>query len=247
MKKFDGFQLKLFMMILMVFDHLDHIPGFIGPNLGTFFHMITRCVALWFAFGVVEGMKYTRSKTKYNVRLFMWAGIMFGINMLVNTVYASADIHLTNNIFLTLALGALMINIIEFNFVKVKKIDNIIKTIAIIGILMIGLVKAEGAIPVLPFILLTYAFKNNVKNRDISYIVLSILMFALNFQMYSTIGITIEMILLNCDWLVFTIIPFLHMYNGERGLSNKFTKYLFYVFYPAHLIILSTIGYFVAK
>ena len=35
---------------------------------------------------------------------------------------------------------------------------------------------------------------------------------------------------------LFLIIPLLYLYNGKKGKCNL--KYLFYVFYPAHLIIL---------
>ena len=32
-------------------------------------------------------------------------------------------------------------------------------------------------------------------------------------------------------------------HHGERGPKTKFSKYFFYVFYPAHLWILALIGY----
>lgn len=34
--KYNAFQLKLFMAILMVFDHIDHIPGLLPSNLPVF-------------------------------------------------------------------------------------------------------------------------------------------------------------------------------------------------------------------
>ena len=40
------------------------------------------------------------------------------------------------------------------------------------------------------------------------------------------------------QWMmVFAIIPIL-LYDGELGLYNNFTKWIFYIFYPIHLIII---------
>ena len=46
---------------------------------------------------------------------------------------------------------------------------------------------------------------------------------------------------------LFTI-PLINLYNGKKGLSNFFTKWFFYIFYPAHitlLVILKSIIWFV--
>ncbi|WP_230203571.1 TraX family protein [Bacillus massiliigorillae] len=43
--------------------------------------------------------------------------------------------------------------------------------------------------------------------------------------------------------MVFAI-PFILLYNGESGVNNTFTKYMFYFFYPLHLWAIYTIGYF---
>ena len=65
----DAFQIKMFMAILMVLDHLPHIPGLVPPLWVGIFHAITRCVGAWFAFNAVEGFLYTRSRLRYNLRL----------------------------------------------------------------------------------------------------------------------------------------------------------------------------------
>ena len=44
------------------------------------------------------------------------------------------------------------------------------------------------------------------------------------------------------QWMmVFAIIPIL-MYNGKLGMSNKFIKWMFYWFYPIHLIVILLIA-----
>lgn len=39
---------------------------------------------------------------------------------------------------------------------------------------------------------------------------------------------------------VILIYPLIKMYNGERGKTNR-TKWLFYIYYPAHLVIIGII------
>lgn len=41
---------------------------------------------------------------------------------------------------------------------------------------------------------------------------------------------------------VFLPIPLLLLYNGEKG-GSKYTKWVFYIFYPAHLLLLGVINY----
>ena len=64
MKHFNAFQLKFFMAMLMVLDHLDHIPGFLPLWWMEIFHVITRCDAPFFAYMAIEGFIHTRKQTK---------------------------------------------------------------------------------------------------------------------------------------------------------------------------------------
>ena len=49
------------------------------------------------------------------------------------------------------------------------------------------------------------------------------------------------------QWMmVFAIIPIL-MYNGKLGLSNKFIKWMFYWFYPIHLIVIVSLAKLIAS
>ncbi|WP_461615534.1 TraX family protein [Clostridium sp. Marseille-QA1073] len=57
----------------------------------------------------------------------------------------------------------------------------------------------------------------------------------MNLVIYPTLDVTIDMLMYNSDFLFITAVPFMLLYNGERGLNNKFSKYMFYVFYPLHM------------
>ena len=110
-KGLNAFQLKLLMAFLMVFDHLEKIPGLLSGEWVSIFHALTRCVAVWFAFAAVEGFLYTRSRLLYNIRLFLWSAIMFVGNTILNLLFQSKGVQIYSNIFLTLACGVLVLNI----------------------------------------------------------------------------------------------------------------------------------------
>ena len=112
--KFNQFQIKVFMALFMVTDHLNHVPGLISDNLASVFHVLTRCVAVWFAYSAVEGVMYTRNIKKYLLRLYIAAAIMFAGNSLLQILFASKQIMISNNIFLTLALGVSMLAALKY-------------------------------------------------------------------------------------------------------------------------------------
>ena len=250
MKKFNAFQLKLFFMVLMVFDHLHHIPGFLPPWWQEIFHVLTRCVGPFFAFMAVEGFLHTRNRFKYNARLFMWAGIMFAGNFGLNLLFQQESLVVYNNIFYTLAVGVLALNAWAFPVEKLKINRTFAKVIKVFLALLISIyacVAYEGSMSMIPFMLICYFLRDKVKLRNIVTILLCVFLFIINFDILPTMEQTIRLMMFNSDWLLFTVLPFLSFYNGERGPSNRFSKYLFYVFYPAHLWIIALIGYFVMK
>lgn len=249
--KANAFQIKLFMVALMVLDHLPHIPGLVPPLWEGIFHVMTRCVGAWFAFNAVEGFLHTRNQTKYNIRLFVWAVFMEVGNKVLEFLLKSRDIHINNNIFLTLAIGVLVLNIMTRPIrVFDKQETKAIKFLRIILgtlVFLIGFVFSEGGIIIIPFMLITYLFRNSTKKRNMAYIVTTVLLAAFYLNgafIYDSLRTNIEMILFNSDWFFISVLPFLYLYNGQRGKNSKFTKYFFYVFYPAHLWIIAIISYF---
>lgn len=224
MKKWNAFQLKLFMAALMVLDHLNIVPGLVSPTAAGIFHLVTRCVAPWFAFLAVEGFLHTRNQIRYNVRLFLWAVFMQTGNLILNLYYGSAGVFLYNNIFLTLAFGVLLLNLL-FHKTKTeeiaprhKKSAMALRIIAAILTIIAGIFFTEGGTLLLPFFLLTYLLRENPRKRNLSYGVLSLLLFIALFQWYpGDLTTTIQMLLFNSDWAFLLVIPFFSLYNGKRG------------------------------
>ena len=237
MKKLNAFELKIIALIVMLMDHLYSFFPLTYP----LFHPVSRFVAPVFAFLMVEGLFHTRNKLKYNLRLFGWAIFMQAGDFIVNKVLVSKEVSVHNNIFMTLAIGLTIINLFELSKKGkgYKKLGPII-----LAILLIPLgVFTEGGIVMVPFILVTYFFRGKRKIAIISYVLLSVFFFIINYVPYSTLSETIDMLMFNSDFLFITVVPFILLYNGERGINNKFSKYLFYVFYPLHLWLLAIIQF----
>lgn len=240
MIKLNEFQIKLFMVLVMVLDHIEY---FVPPESSSIFHAISRCVGVWFAYCAVEGFIHTRSRKKYLLRLFSWAGVMYLGNKMIAILYSSKDIQVHNNIFLTMACGVTILCILDL-LKNRNKFQNILGYLGTCIIIAFSFVFTEGGIVIIPFMIITYFLRSKPKVRNIIYCVFSVILFYMSFVPYDTFRETIEMLGMNSDFLFITVIPFIHMYNGERGNNSKVAKYFFYIFYPLHLWIIATITYF---
>ncbi|MBY0595693.1 TraX family protein [Bacillus bingmayongensis] len=235
--RLNAFQLKIFAMILMVIDHVyTYIPG-----MPMWMHHPGRIVAPIFFYFVVEGFFYTRNRKKYATRVFMWAAIMFAGSALIQYIFPTEG-RLSNNIFLSLGLGIVLLIAIDYT----KRTKNYLVGIpaAIIAALL-GMF-TEASIFGVVMTLIFYFFKEKKSWLIITYTLFSLIdvpTLITSGEIFTDMGLFGY----NNQWMMVFALPFLFLYNGERGLNNAFTKYMFYIFYPVHLWIIYTIGYFVSK
>lgn len=232
-------QLKFFMMGLMV---LDHISFFVSDTTSIIFHIITRCVGVFFAYMIVEGFFHTRNRTKYLSRLASAAAIMAAGNSLLNLWITEPAIRAHNNIFLTLTVGLLMLIVVNWTKevpVLAFKLGGAVVTAAL---LIGGAMLTEGGTVILPFILITYFTYKKVLLRDACYLLFSLLLLFTSFQWMGDWSNTLLMLGMNSDFAFISVIPFLHLYNGEKGKSTAFSKYAFYLFYPLHLWVIAIVS-----
>ena len=246
----SAFQLKLFMAFLMVFDHIGKIPGLLPEGWEGILHLLTRCVAVWFAYAAVEGFIHTRSRIRYNVRLFIWAGIMQLGNSILSLLFQSRGVYVSNNIFLTLACGVLLLGLV-FDFSENSRADKQSRSwkrwALSFVVFVAGALLTEGGLTILPFMLITYSCRDKKQLRNLLYLVLSLILFWISFELYPDLSATVSMLLYNSDWFFISVLPFLYLYNGERDSSSKWGKYFFYIFYPAHLWLIALIAYLLQR
>ena len=229
----NAFVLKLIALIFMVADNLFlAIPDL----LPWWTHAATRWVAPLFAFFVVEGFQKTSNRRAYFTRLAGMAALMAAVNLMLNRyLFLTRPLH--DNIFLTLALGFLLLICVEQVSVRSAWLQKLGFALAALGLLVLGFFIAEGGTVVLPFMLITWLLRGRTAWRNLAYLALAGLLFLMNYQPYGNFNDTIRMLAYNSDFLLITVLPFIYLYNGQRGPSNWFTKNFFYAFYPLSLWI----------
>lgn len=245
----NAYQLKLIMAVIMVLDHIRLLLY----DVDNVFHLISRCVAPVFAYLVVEGVMHTKNLKAYNIRLLTWAWIMALGNFILNSIFKiltpdmsdleRVPLTVDNNIFLTLALSVLCISTARYGL-SCKGGRKIACYAASLVAFAIGLL-CEGGILLVPFILITYLMYHNKKARVAGYLVLFAVFTAMAIPKLIAAGFTLSALSFNSYPLFIFALPFIALYNGERGSNTKFSKYFFYVFYPAHLWIIGIINFLV--
>ncbi len=229
MNIFSSFTLKIMALIFMTMDHMYSIlPK--EFNIPIWFGYFGKLAAPIFFYLVVEGFFHTRSRKNYISRVFLMGLLMIVVDIIFK-------IH--NNIFLSIGCVLLTLTGIDM-FKSSKESFGKLKGILITFLFIILGIFTEASIYGVGMILIFYFFRNNKKIMLISYTLLSL------FGIFSMIGPNfLEAIMLwDYQWMmVFAIIPIL-MYNGQLGFSDKFVKWMFYWFYPIHLIVLNLISIF---
>jgi len=234
---------KIILMGLMVLDHIDY---FISPYLADTFHILTRVVAVGFAYLVVEGLNYTHSRKNYLSRLIGWGIFMAAGNYLLNLYVLRKQVSLSiigDNIFLTLALGAIVIWLWD-NQAKTIKNQRILKVLSIILMIISLLPILEGSFVVVPFMFITQLTHSNIKKRNHWYLLLMLAFAIVELPMALMIPnptplMIFDSIAMNASDIFFIlIIPMLHFYNGKIGKYSAQLKYVFYIFYPLHLWVI---------
>ncbi len=236
-----SFVLKCIAMITMFIDHLS----IISIKYTTFYNVIGRLAFPIFAFQISEGYIHTKNLKKYFLRLFLFAIISQIPFMLFRSFYTKGFVF---NIFGTLFLGLTSIFIYDifckanFKFIKNLKFNNIInKCFCILFVLLLGIIAEVfhfdyGFFGVI-IIFLFYFFKNDKIGMTIFFITACIIKYGLNI--FSIEHNYLYLYIFLCLGTIFPIV-FINLYNGKQG---KKIKYLLYVFYPIHLLIL----YFIFK
>ena len=262
----SSFAIKLIAIITMLCDHSG--DAIIGQF--SFLNVIGRIAFPLFCFQIVIGYKHTKNVKKYLLRLFLF-GLISQIPFALFTYSYLGRIDLLN-VFFTLALGLLAIYILDA-FPKKYKFLAIILDILLMIIAEFAQTD-YGWFGVL-LIICIYLFyndkslskeKNNINitnnsnealqytnmqsnksensityfNNNILFVIIFFALVVIKFSNYLALGYY-KLAILQIIGTFFPVI-FMLLYNGKKGPS---LKYLFYAFYPVHLLILVAIHYLI--
>lgn len=219
-----NFQLKLIALITMTIDHVAMMLISMDSIFYTPMRSIGRLSFILFAFLITEGLRHTKNKERYIATMFLFAFVIDILRQLL-------DLQDFPDIFYTLGLGALAIYLI-------KRQKNIVLQIVITLAMLYTAVAVDadyGAFGVMVIISIEFARLFVSDMKIVAPIVMAMLYYILMFVFQEP---TIQMY----GILSFIIIMF---YNRTRGYYHPKIKYLIYVYYPFHLLILSGIAYLI--
>ncbi len=232
----NTFFLKLIAILTMTIDHVGACFGIKYQELNVFFtdffpmdtytilRSIGRLAFPIFCYLIVEGLYHTRDVKKYALRLFIFAFISqipFNMMLYKDPFYPRYK-GMTLNVYFTLCIGLLAIAIARACYkVYQEKQNTQYMYIGIITILcamtLAQILKTDyGAYGVL-VITVFFLFRNN------PLMLIAGQFFAMYF-MRGKINI----------YFMLALIPIL-LHNHKKGPG---LKYLFYAYYPAHMLIL---------
>ena len=221
--------LKYIAVIAMLSDHIG--IAFVGMDkpLGVTMRVFGRLTAPIMCYFLVEGYTHTSSKKKYALRLLTFAFISqvpFSY-FLTGRLYGDKF-----NMMFTLFFCFLLLLLFE------KAENSLLGIAGAIGIFLLCSYCDWGFVAPLWVIVFAF-FRKDKKKLCIFYTLVCV------FWVIRCISVKVDGggIWYDALWQagVLGFIPFLYLYNGESGKSSKFSKWFFYIFYPAHILILAVI------
>lgn len=251
--------LKILALILMF---VDHIAQFI-PGMPIWFHWIGRLSAPLFIYTMVWGLHYTHDRKKYLKRMYFFGAAMSVSNLILNNIIKSPYSPITNNIFVMFFLIGVIVSIKEYKkenplegkkmmikFIIFQFLSTIIcilrsmfvpldNPIMLFSGLFPNLIFCEGSFIFVFLGVIMYYFKDTKIKTVNAYGIFCVAYFLITLAAGSNLN---HLLFVDYQWMMIAALPFMLCYNGKKGAG---LKYLFYFFYPVHIVILYLIGNFI--
>jgi len=250
-KGLDGFTLKIIALVLMTIDHSYEF--FETNGIPIWFNWLGRLSAPLFLFTMAEGFFHTRNRITYVKRLYFFSVIM-SLGKFISWKISISDPSYTvvkNNIFETLFLIGLNILLFEFLRDKNKEFNKKVLFISLAVffeiILPIGVsslfsknvsqiimsflpcpLVCEGSFVFVILGIIFFYLRNKRKKMMIVYSIFSLVLFPFSNFTFETAFYH------NYQWMMIFSVPLMLLYNGKKGNG---LKYLFYIYYPAHILL----------
>ncbi|MDB6221200.1 conjugal transfer protein TraX [Lactobacillus amylovorus] len=106
----------------------------------------------------------------------------------------------------------------------------------------------EGGVYLWPVLLIFYFGYHKPTAQSIGIFVWCLLLFIKAVMTgIQTKTVLYSALTFDSEWMMISVLPFIWLYNGQRGKKSWITKYFFYIIYPAHLWILMILRYLFIK
>ena len=232
--------IKYIAMFTMLLNHIADMFLTSGTVLHEVFEDIGYFTAPVMCFFLVEGFDYTSSRTKYGQRLIVFA-------VLSQIPYRLAFQSDMLNMFYTLLCCFLILVSLDLVVTPVYKVFVCV-------LLIIATAAGTWALTAPICTILLYYSKNSRVKTALSFVVTYAVFVPFNIQkyMYDVPGnwtlYAVKHGLLSGVGILAAAVVVLVFYNGKRAKHGQnFSKWFFYIFYPAHLLVLYFIKVYITN
>ncbi len=218
-KGFSSNTLKLIAITAMLIDHIgaELLPEWI------ILRVIGRLTMPIMAYLLTVGFQHTHHFMHYQLRLLIFAIIA----AVPYTLYFGQG---PLNILFTLWLSLWCL--------KLYDSQNNNRGVLIIGIILLAtFFNVEGAAMVITIVLLFHIFSHQPSKMAWAFIILNSVYLITNVIFAFNTNVPLTNYTVWIQFFAVLALPFILKYNGTLG-KIKLPRYLFYVFYPAHLTVL---------
>jgi hypothetical protein len=236
-KGLTGNALKMIAIVAMTVDHLTWLllPGYRVDVLTLSLHTIGRLTAPIMMYFVAEGYHYTENLKQYIFRMFLFAVIAhfaYAMMFAKDFIPFQHTVFDQTSVMWAFALGLTALAVTKNENPKLKPWHRS----AIVWLCAIAAFCADWSSPAAVIIVYFGLNRGNFKKQ--------MMWFVIYMAMYSMVyAIFLNPVYGALQMLTVLAIPLLRCYNGQRG-KWKGMKWLFYIYYPAHLFILGAIRMF---
>ena len=227
--------IKYIAIVNMLLYHIAHVFLSRGTVLHEIFEDVGYFTAPVMCYFLVEGYVYTRSKVRYGLRLLLFTVISqmpFYLALRIST----EGLPFMCNMFYTLFCSFLLL-------VAREKIANPVWRGAVCAMLVIATIIGDWQIFAALLVLLLAQDWGDRKKMMMHYGMIAFVyfLFITRNYMWENYGLPASLLhgFLGCSGILAAGVVVLFCYNGRRAkYGRNFSKWFFYIFYPAHLLVL---------
>lgn len=222
-----GNQIKILALIFMTCDHIGFYLMDAGSVSYEILRVIGRLALPLFAYMIAEGCRYTKNKKRH---FFSIAGLA----LLCQLVFWFAEGSLYQSILVTFSLSVAVIYLLEL-WNERRGFFFLLPLCAVMVVAIFGFFPQQ-VIPKSDFAI-DYGFFG---------VMLPVAVYLAKGKWSRIMAAAFVLILLAAEfggrqWYSLLALLLLALYNGKKGTWNL--KYLFYVYYPLHLVVIYGIGF----
>lgn len=248
-KPLNKIYLQLIAIIAMTVDHLTWLffPGYSLNPVAIILHIIGRLAFPIMAFFIAEGYHYTHNKTKYIIRILIFALISHVPYMMqsmpfkeygwLSLIPFATGTGIGRFLNQASVLWAYFIGLLMLVVCDSEKLKSWQKTLIVIALCFVSFPadwSCIGSMVVLSI--------GTNRGKPLTQILMSMFYVGLYALVYF---FALDKVYGLLQLLVIISVPVLFFYNGKKSSNekvNKVFKWFFYIYYPLHLLVIGLLG-----